>query len=50
MRANLMAAYGINPPAPGSIIMAFIALTLLFIMIGDLIDKFDSSKSGSEDK
>ncbi len=39
MRANLMAAYGMSHPAPGSIIMTFIALTFLFIMIGDLMDK-----------
>lgn len=39
MRANLMASYGMDTPAPGSIIMIFIAMTFLFITIGDLMDK-----------
>lgn len=39
MGANLMALYGVEPPAPGSIIMTFLFLTVLFVMLGDLMDK-----------
>ena len=39
MRANLMAASGMNPPSPSSIIMTFLTLTVLFVMLGDLMDK-----------
>ncbi len=39
MGANLMALYGMEPPAPGSIIMTFLFLTVLFVMLGDLMDK-----------
>ena len=39
MRANLMAANGMNPPSPSSIIMTFLTLTVLFVMLGDLMDK-----------
>jgi hypothetical protein len=40
MRANLMAAYGTTPPSASSIIMTFLMLTVLFVMLGDLMDKF----------
>ncbi len=39
MRANLMAAYGMTPPSPDSVIIAFLILTVLFVMIGDMMDK-----------
>ena len=39
MGANLVASYGVEPPAPGSIIMTFLFLTVLFVMLGDLMDK-----------
>lgn len=39
IRANMMAVYGLSPPSPNSIIMTFLFLTVLFVMIGDLIDK-----------
>ena len=39
MRANMMAASGMDPPSPGSIIMTFLTLTVLFVMLGDLMDK-----------
>lgn len=39
MRANLMAAYGMTPSSPDSIIMAYLILTVLFVMLGDLMDK-----------
>lgn len=39
MRANLMAAYGTVPPSPASIIMTYLILTVLFVMLGDLMDK-----------
>ncbi len=34
-----MALYGMESPAPGSIIMTFLFLTVLFVMLGDLMDK-----------
>ena len=37
VRANLMAAYGMTPPSPESVIMAFLILTVLFVMIGDMM-------------
>ncbi len=43
MRANLMAAYGMTPPSPESVIMAFLILTVLFVMIGDMMDKLSSN-------
>lgn len=43
MRANLMAAYGMTPPSPDSVIMAFLILTVLFVMIGDMMDKLSST-------
>jgi len=39
MGANLMALYGVEPPAPGSIVMTFLFLAVLFVMLGDLMDK-----------
>lgn len=39
MRANMMAAFGMEPPSPGSIIMIFLLMVVLFVMIGDLMDK-----------
>lgn len=44
MRANLMAAYGMTPPPANSIIMTFLFLTVLFVMIGDVMDKLGSVK------
>ncbi len=41
MRANMMAAHGIEPPSPGSVIAAFLVLVILFILTGDLLDKFN---------
>ncbi len=38
MRTNLMAAYGMTPPSPESVIMAFLILTILFVIIGDMVD------------
>ncbi len=43
MRANLMAAYGMTPPSASSVIMAFLILTVLFVMIGDMMDKLGST-------
>lgn len=43
MRANLMAAYGMTPPSPDSVIMAFLILTGLFVLIGDMMDKLSST-------
>ncbi len=43
MRANLMAAYGMTPPSASSVIMAFLFLTVLFVMIGDMMDKLGST-------
>lgn len=45
MRANLMAAYGLPPPSAGSIITAFLFLTVLFVMLGDLMDKLHGTSS-----
>ncbi len=45
MRANLMAAYGMTPPSPESVIMAFLILTVLFVMIGDMMDKLSSNSA-----
>ncbi len=45
MRANLMAAYGIIPPSPGSIIMTTLILTFLFVLIGETMDKLGSSNN-----
>lgn len=42
MRANMMAAYGMEPPSPGSIIITFLVLMVLLVMIGDLMDKLYS--------
>jgi hypothetical protein len=47
MRANLMAAYGMTPPSASSVIMTFLTLTVLFVMLGDLMDKFHST-AGAE--
>ncbi len=41
IRANLMMANGMTPPPPSSIIMAFLFLTVLFVMIGDQMDKIN---------
>lgn len=45
MRANLMAAYGLPPPSAGSIITTFLFLTVLFVMLGDMMDKLHSPTS-----
>lgn len=39
MRANMMAAFGIEPPSPVSVITTFVFMVVLFVMIGDLMDK-----------
>jgi hypothetical protein len=41
IRANLMAAEGITPPSPDSIIITYLFLTVLFVMIGDQMDKLN---------
>lgn len=43
MRANLMAAYGMTPPSASSVIMAFLILTVLFVMLGDMMDRLGST-------
>ncbi len=43
MRANLMAAYGMTPPSPDSVVKAFLILTGLFMLIGDMMDKRSST-------
>jgi hypothetical protein len=43
MRANLMVVYGMTPPSPDSVIIAFLILTVLFVMIGDMMDKLSST-------
>ena len=42
-RANLLAAYGMAHPSPGSIITTFLVMVILFINIGDLMDRMNSS-------
>lgn len=39
--ANLMAFYGMEPPSPGSITMTFLTLTVLFVLIGEVMDKLE---------
>ncbi len=39
MRANIMATTYGSPPSPGYIILTFMFLVILFVMIGDLLDK-----------
>jgi hypothetical protein len=39
IRSNMMAAYGMTPPSPNLVIMSFLILTVLFVMIGDMMDK-----------
>lgn len=39
IRANLMAANGITPPSPDSIVITYLFLTVLFVMIGEQMDK-----------
>ncbi|MFA4934529.1 MAG: DUF5658 family protein [Candidatus Methanoperedens sp.] len=43
VRANLMAAYGMTPPSASSVIMAFLILMVLFVMLGDMMDKLGST-------
>ncbi len=38
-RANIMAAFGMEPPSPGSVITTFLFMVILFVMTGDLMDK-----------
>jgi hypothetical protein len=40
---KLMAAYGMTLPSPDSIVMAFLILTVLFVMMGDMMDKLGST-------
>ena len=47
MWANIMAAQGATPPSASSIIMTFLALTVLFVLIGDQMDKIHSSDKKS---
>jgi hypothetical protein len=45
IRANLMAANGIQPPSASSVIFIFLLLIELFVLIGDLMDKsFSTAK------
>ncbi len=44
MGANTMAANGTPPPSPNSIVMTFLFLTVLFVVIGDAMDKLRSTK------
>ncbi|MDD5473920.1 MAG: DUF5658 family protein, partial [Candidatus Methanoperedens sp.] len=39
MGANIMATYGMTPPSANSIITTFLFLMVLFVMLGDLMDK-----------
>ncbi len=39
IETNLMVADGMTPPSPELIIMAFLILTVLFVIIGDMMDK-----------
>lgn len=39
VRANIMAAFGMEPPSPGSVITTFLVMVILFVMMGDMIDK-----------
>lgn len=38
MRANIMAAIGMDPPSPGPLVITFLFMVILFVMIGDLMD------------
>ncbi|MCZ7384644.1 MAG: hypothetical protein O8C63_07840 [Candidatus Methanoperedens sp.] len=38
MRANTMAAFGMDPPAPGPLVITFLFMVILFVMIGDQMD------------
>ncbi len=44
IRANMMAAFGLMPPSPGYVISTFLFLVILFVTIGDLLDKLHVSK------
>lgn len=44
MRANIMAGMGSIPPSPLSIVVTFLFLTILFVNIGDEIDKLLESR------
>lgn len=47
-RANVMATYGMVPPSPVSIIATFLFMVVLFVMIGDIIDKLYSGNKDSQ--
>ncbi len=36
---NLMAANGMTPPSPELVVMAFLIVTVLFVIMGDMVDK-----------
>ncbi len=39
IETNLMVANGMIPPSPELVILAFLILTVLFVIIGDMVDK-----------
>lgn len=48
MRANVMAAYDMVPPSPRSIITTFLFMVVLFVMMGDMMDKLHSGDKDSQ--
>ncbi len=42
--ANLMAARGMTPPSPDWIIFTYLFLVILFVMLGDALDKIKSDR------
>ncbi len=47
MRSNMMVINGVIPPSPGSVIITYLLLTLLFVMIGSLLDKLSQPRPHS---
>jgi len=43
VRANIMVAFGMDPPSPGSLIITFLFMVILFVMIGDQMDNLQIS-------
>ncbi len=39
IKTNLMSADGMTPPSPELVVMAFLIVTVLFVIIGDMMDK-----------
>jgi len=48
MRANLMAANGLPPPSAGSITTTFLLLAVIFVMLGDMMDKLYGTTSAKQ--